>query len=68
MRLFGEPDEPYDSPTWEGEVRALYLRSIDMGADEFELLLDVAMRDERPEHPDLPLYLGFGMATRGECR
>ena len=36
--------------TWEDEVHELYTRS-DMDTDEF------ALRGERPDHPDLPLFL-----------
>jgi hypothetical protein len=42
--------------TWEDEVRALYVRS-EISVEEFEELLDVALRGERPDHPDLPVFL-----------
>lgn len=55
--------------TWEDHVGALYL-STDMEVDEFEALLDVAMRGERPDHPELPAYLKLenGMWTTRERR
>lgn len=40
---------------WEDEVRKLYARSPDMEVAELEALLEVAVRDERPDHPGLPL-------------
>lgn len=42
---------------WEREVRTLYERDPDMDVAEFEQLLEVALRGERPEHPDLPVFL-----------
>lgn len=52
-----KPTAPPRRLTWEDEVRALYERSPDMDVDEFEALLDVALRGHRPEHPDLPVFL-----------
>jgi hypothetical protein len=43
-------------PSWADEVRKLYLRT-EMDAAEFEALLEVALRGERPDHPKLPAYL-----------
>lgn len=40
----------------EAEVVDLYLRSENMEVSEFEELLDVALRGERPSHPRLSAY------------
>lgn len=39
---------------WTDEVHRLYLRAEMMEVDELEQLLSTAVRDERPDHPDLP--------------
>jgi hypothetical protein len=52
--------------TWESEVRALYERSRDMSVEEFERLIETALRGERPEHPNLPLFLPFETESTSE--
>lgn len=53
MRRLGPEIVP--GKTWEQELRDLFVRS-DMSVDEFDRLLDTALRDERPDHPDLPAF------------
>jgi hypothetical protein len=48
---------------WVKEVRQLYVRSVNMEVDEFEALLDVAIRGGTPKHPDLPLFSPFATET-----
>jgi hypothetical protein len=59
MAGWQKPTAPPVKPTWAHEVRKLYERSLDMEVTEFEALLTVAMRGERPDHPGLPAYLGL---------
>jgi hypothetical protein len=58
-----KPVKPPTRPSWEAELRRLYVRSIDMEAQEFEALLEVAMTGQRPNHPGLPAYLPFMTET-----
>lgn len=50
-----------DQPTWADEVTALYVRHPDMETAEYEALMDVAVRGERPDHPNLPAYLPLAL-------
>lgn len=43
---------------WEQQVRDLYVQT-DMQADEFERLLNTALRGDRPDHSLLPAYAPF---------
>jgi hypothetical protein len=45
--------------SWLQEVRRAYVHSETMTAEEFEELLDAAMRGEWPHHPELPAYPAF---------
>lgn len=59
MSGWWKPTAPPPPFSWENEVRALYVRSMDMEVAEFELLMEVALRGGRPRHPDLPLFRGL---------
>lgn len=52
--------------SWEDEVRALYLREPDMETDEFERLLTIAQRGERPDDSRLPAYLPLALDGSAE--